>query len=255
MFDSSIVAGTDKIVVNGSNFAQALSVTGSTIGDEITGTYTSGDTISSGDGNDTINGRDGNDILTPGDGADLITPGLGNDTINLVELIAAVDTLNYSIDDGSSNVDTVSNFDVRIANDIISLDVSATSTPITFGNASAATATSQGSISIVEQALDTNANYSSSAAASIIKLTQTDKSDFATALGTSELTVANNAVLSFLWFDKDTSQAVFGYSDENIAAAGDNKITKEDTFTEILRLNMSESSYTHFLDSDNFVFV
>ena len=65
-------------------------------------------------------------ILTPGDGKDQITPGLGNDTINLAELVGATDTLNYSIDDGSSNVDIVSNFDVRIANDIISLDVSAT---------------------------------------------------------------------------------------------------------------------------------
>ena len=41
--------------------------------------------------------------------------------------MAATDTLNYSIDDGSSNVDIVSNFDVRLADDI-SLDVSATKT-------------------------------------------------------------------------------------------------------------------------------
>ena len=140
VFDNSIVSGTDKIVVNGSNFSKALTITGSTIGDEITGTFTSNDVISSGVGNDTINGRDGNDILTPGDGLDQITPGLGNDTIDLVELMAATDTLNYSIDDGSSNVDIVSNFDVRLADDIISLDVSATSKPITNGNASAATA-------------------------------------------------------------------------------------------------------------------
>ena len=87
VFDSSIVSGTDKIVVNGSNYDKALTVTGSTIGDVITGTFTSNDTISSGFGNDTINGRDENDTLTPGDGADQITPGLGNDTINLAELV------------------------------------------------------------------------------------------------------------------------------------------------------------------------
>ena len=255
VFDSSIVSGTDKIVVNGSNYTKALTVTGSTIGDEITGTFTSNDTISSGFGNDTINGRDGNDVLTPGDGVDQITPGLGNDTINLAELIAATDTLNYSIDDGSSNVDIVSNFDMRIADDIISLDVSATSKPITNGNASAATAAAKGTIRVHEQAMDENANDASRSIAQIIKLTQTDKGNFADALGTGEVTVANGAVLCFLWYDTDVDQAVFGYSDETTAADSDNKITKADTFVEIVRLNMTESSYTHFLDTDNFVFV
>jgi len=255
VFDSSIISGTDKIVVNGNNYTKALTVTGSTIGDEITGTFTSNDTISSGFGNDTINGLDGDDILTPGDGVDQITPGLGNDTINLAELIAATDTLNYSIDDGSGNVDVVSNFDVRIADDIISLDVSATSKPITNGNASAASAAAKGTIRLHEQDVDQNANDASRAIAQIIKLTETGKGNFADALGTGEVTVANGAVLCFLWYDTDVDQAVFGYSDETTAGDSDNKITKADTFVEIVRLNMTDSSYTHFLDADNFVFI
>jgi hypothetical protein len=82
-----------------------------------------------------------------------------------------------------------------------------------------------------------------------------DKSDFAKALGTGEITVGNNSIVSFLWFDNDTKQAVFGYSDENSDTAAENKIKDADTFTEIVRLNMTESSYTHFLDADNFVFI
>ena len=255
VFDSSVVSGADSIVVNGSNFSSALNITGTTIDDFITGTFTSGDTINSGDGNDTIFGRDGNDVINPGDGTDSVRPGLGNDTVNLAELVASSDTLYYSIDDGSSNVDIISNFDVRLADDIISLDVSATSKPITNGNASAAAAAAKGTIRVHEQAMDENANDSSRAIAQIIKLTETSKGDFASALGDGEVTVANNAVLCFLWYDTDVDQAVFGYSDENSSAASDNKITKADTFVEIVRLNMTESSYTHYLDADNFVFI
>ena len=103
--------------------------------------------------------------------------------------------------------------------------------------------------------MDMNANDASRSIAQIVKLTETSKGNFADALGTGEVTVANNAVLCFLWYDTDVDQAVFGYSDENSAAEADNKITKADTFVEIVRLNMTESSYTHFLDTDNFVFV
>ena len=255
VFDSSIVSGTDKIVIDGSNFSKALSITGSSIDDLITGTYTSNDTIISGDGNDTINGRDGNDIITPGDGVDHITTSIGNDTVNLTELVAASDTLYYSFDDGASNVDIISNFDVRIVDDIISLDVSATSAPITNGNGSAATAAAKGTIRFHEQAVDENANDASRTVAQIIKLTETAQGNFASAIGDGEVTVGNGAVLCFLWYDNDVDQAVFGYSDENTDAASDNKITKNDTFVEIVRLNMTDSAYTHFLDADNFIFI
>jgi Ca2+-binding RTX toxin-like protein len=255
VFDSSIASGTDKIIVNGSNFSNALTITGSIMDDEITGTHTSNDTISSGDGNDTIDGSDGNDTLTPGNGSDHITPGLGNDTIDLTEVVGAVDTLYFSIDDGATNVDIVTNFDVRVANDLISLDVSELSNPISFGNGSAATAAAAGTITIVEQSLNTNLNHSSNAAASIIKLNPTDKSTFATALGTSEITVANNATINFLWFDNTNKQAVFGYVNENSASPDENLIKAEDTFTEIVRLTITESTYTHFLDNDNFIFI
>ena len=212
VFDSSIALGADKIIIDGSNFSNALTITGSIMDDEITGTHTSNDTISSGAGNDTINGSDGNDTLTPGNGSDHITPGLGNDTIDLTEVVGAVDTLYFSIDDGTTNVDVVTNFDVRVANDVISIDVSELSNPISFGNGSAATAAAAGTITIVDQSLNTNLNYSSNAAASIIKLNPTDKSTFAAALGTSEITVANNATINFLWFDNTNKQAVFGSS-------------------------------------------
>ena len=52
-FDSSFVVGSDVIIIDGTNFGQALNVTGSTSNDEITGTHSSGDTISSGNGDDT----------------------------------------------------------------------------------------------------------------------------------------------------------------------------------------------------------
>ena len=82
--------------------------------------------------------------MTGGNGADQIYSGMGNDTVNLSEVYASTDTLVYSIDDGASNVDTVTGFDVRVANDVINLDVSELSSPITYGNGGNASAASTG---------------------------------------------------------------------------------------------------------------
>ena len=254
-FDSSFVVGSDVIIIDGTNFGQALNVTGSTSNDEITGTHSSGDTISSGNGDDTLYGRDGNDTLTPGNGEDHVIPGMGNDTINLTEEISSRDTLSYTVDDGANNVDTVSGFDVRIVDDIISLDVSELSSPITLGNGTATSTTSIGNILIKEHTIDTDLNYSSNSTATIFKLTATDQSEFADALGTSSITVADGSSLNFLWYDADTNETVYGYASENTTNEADNLITADDTFVEIVRISMSENSYTHYLDTNNFVFL
>ena len=254
-FDSSFVVGSDIIIIDGTNFGQALYVTGSISNDEITGTHSSGDTISSGDGDDTLYGRDGNDTLTPGNGEDHVIPGMGNDTINLSEEISSRDTLSYTVDDGANNVDTVSGFDVRIVDDIISLDVSELSSPITLGNGTATSTTSIGNILIKEHTIDTDLNYSSNSTATIFKLTATDQSEFADALGTSSITVADGSSLNFLWYDADTNETVYGYASENTTNEADNLITADDTFVEIVRISMSENSYTHYLDTNNFVFL
>ena len=96
---------------------------------------------------------------------------MGNDTINLTEEISSRDTISYTVDDGSSNVDTVSGFDVRLVDDIISLDVSELSNPITFGNGSATSSTDR-DILIKEHSIDTDLDYSSNSTATIFKLTQ-----------------------------------------------------------------------------------
>ena len=254
-FDSSFVVGSDVIIIDGTNFGQALNVTGSISNDEITGTHSSGDTISSGNGDDTLYGRDGNDTLTPGNGEDHVIPGMGNDTINLSEEISSRDTLSYTVDDGANNVDTVSGFDVRIVDDIISLDVSELSSPITLGNGTATSTTSIGNILIKEHTIDTDLNYSSNSTATIFKLTATDQSEFADALGTSSITVADGSSLNFLWYDADTNETVYGYASENTTNEADNLITADDTFVEIVRISMSENSYTHYLDTNNFVFL
>ena len=254
-FDSSFVVGSDVIIIDGTNFGQALYVTGSISNDEITGTHSSGDTISSGNGDDTLYGRDGNDTLTPGNGEDHVIPGMGNDTINLSEEISSRDTLSYTVDDGANNVDTVSGFDVRIVDDIISLDVSELSSPITLGNGTATSTTSIGNILIKEHTIDTDLNYSSNSTATIFKLTATDQSEFADALGTSSITVADGSSLNFLWYDADTNETVYGYASENTTNEADNLITADDTFVEIVRISMSENSYTHYLDTNNFVFL
>ena len=254
-FDSSFVVGSDVIIIDGTNFGQALNVTGTISNDEITGTHSSGDTISSGDGDDTLYGRDGNDTLTPGNGEDHVIPGMGNDTINLSEEISSRDTLSYTVDDGANNVDTVSGFDVRIVDDIISLDVSELSSPITLGNGTATSTTSIGNILIKEHTIDTDLNYSSNSTATIFKLTATDQSEFADALGTSSITVADGSSLNFLWYDADTNETVYGYASENTTNEADNLITADDTFVEIVRISMSENSYTHYLDTNNFVFL
>ncbi len=254
-FDSSFVVGSDVIIIDGTNFGQALNIIGTISNDEITGTHSSGDTISSGDGDDTLYGRDGNDTLTPGNGEDHVIPGTGNDTINLSEEISGRDTLSYTVDDGANNVDTVSGFDVRIVDDIISLDVSELSSPITLGNGTATSTTSIGNILIKEHTIDTDLNYSSNSTATIFKLTATDQSEFADALGTSSITVADGSSLNFLWYDADTNETVYGYASENTTNEADNLITADDTFVEIVRISMSENSYTHYLDTNNFVFL
>ena len=254
-FDDSIKLGEDKFIIDSSNFSQAMNITGSVMNDEITGTLSMNDTISSGDGNDVIKGMAGNDTLTPGNGVDHITPGFGTDTINLSESKSSVDTIYYAMDAGSGNVDTITNFDVNAVKDIISLDVSAPLTPITYGNGTSASASNAGTIAIYNHSLDTDLNYSSNSSASIIKLIQTDKSSFATALGTSEITVAENTNLCFLWFDSRETQAVFGYVNENTDTPLENKIKAEDAFLEVARLSISVDDYTHLLTSDNFVYI
>ena len=254
-FENSFVTGSDSIIIDGTNFAQALSVTGTISNDEITGTHAAGDTINSGDGDDTLSGRDGNDTLTGGNGEDHIIPGTGNDIINLTEEISNRDTISYTVDDGASNVDTVSGFDVRIVDDIISLDVSELTTPITLGNGTAASTTSIGNILIKDHSIDTDLNYSSNSTPTIFKLTATDQSEFADALGTSSITVADGSSLNFLWYDADTSETVYGYASENTTNEADNLITADDTFVEIVRISLTENSYTHYLDTNNFVFL
>ena len=253
-FDNSFTQGTDKITVDGSNYSLALTITGSSFDDEITGTYSSDDTLDGGDGSDIIRGSDGNDTLTGGNGADQIFSGMGNDIVNLSEVYASTDTLNYSIDDGASNVDTVNGFDVRVANDVISIDVSELSKPITYGNGNSALAAANGTITIYEQILDTDLNFSSNNSATIFKLT-TPEVDFATALGTSVISVADNSTITFLWYDTGNNQTVFGYVNESSVNDADNEIKAEDTFVEITRLSMTEVNFTHYLDTNHFTFI
>ena len=250
--DNSILSSNDKILINGTNFSQGLIVTTSNIVDEVNGTTSFGDTITTNDGNDIIRGYGGNDTITPGNGADQVTPGLGNDTINLSEDLSSSDTLFYAADAGASNVDTITGFDLVIVDDKISLDTSEATYAITEGGGAAVDAST--SITLINHPIDTDLDHSSNVQETIFKLTQTDKSDFATALGTSIITVANNASIPFLWFDVDTNEAVFGYVYENSATPDANTLTSEDSFMEIVRISMNESSYTNYLTSDNFIF-
>lgn len=77
-FTSSFIDGTDKIIIDGSNSASGLSITGSGQSDNITGSNAN-DTIAGGSGNDTIIGASGNDIIEGQEGADVLTGGAGDD--------------------------------------------------------------------------------------------------------------------------------------------------------------------------------
>ena len=251
-FDSSIAVGSDKIIIHGANYSSALTITASSLVDEISGTSSFGDTIIAGNGDDIINGYGGNDTITPGNGADQVTPGLGNDIISLAEDVSSSDTLFYAGDSGVNNVDSIAGFDVIIVDDKISLDTSETTYEITEGGGAAVDPAT--TVTIINHSLDTDLDHSTSVQENIFKLTQTDQSEFAGALGTSVITVANNASIPFLWYDADTSEAVFGFVYENSAAPDDDTLTSEDTFFEIVRLSIDETSYMNYLDSDNFIF-
>jgi len=212
-----------------------------------------GDTISTGAGADVITGGAGDDTITTGAGIDAVTSGDGNDTIDLTEATAAVDTLNYAADDGAADVDTITGFNTGTTDDIISLDVSATTTAITVGDATAAAATAAGAVAVTNHADDTDLDLSADTDETIIKLTDAG-STFAEAIGTGEITVVDTAVMNFLWYDSDTSEAVFGYAAEATAADADDAIAADDTFVEIARLALTADEYTA-LGTDNFVMI
>jgi hypothetical protein len=200
---------------------------------------------------DTVTGSSNADSITTGEGADIITPGAGADVIVLTETTAVVDTVKLT---DAVATDAVSGFDVGTVDDVISLskgNITATGndTLSTLGGTDINGAIAVGVLAAAAvTATDGTVNL---ADATNLLVYTTAGSTFAAAAGTSTvrdaggdssgLTSATEGVAA-VWYDSDTSEAVYGYIlDLNGAGSG---LEAADTHLEMARVSMATSDYT-----------
>ena len=98
-------------------------------------------------------------------------------------------------------------------------------------------------------------NLSAQAFNTVLDLTSTTATSFATAMGTADVTVGSSAaILEAVYYDAVNSQAVVGYVASN-SGGSSTHINSADAggFTEIVRIGMTAADYNH-LDATNLHF-
>jgi Ca2+-binding RTX toxin-like protein len=161
--DASGLAGQLKIT--GAATGSSMTITGGSAADSITGGVAA-DSITGGAGADTLLGSAGDDTISGGAGADSITGGTGNDVISLGASDAASDTYVLSGAIGTSNIDSIADFNVGSTNgDVLDLTALAavvgTTTEALVSITSTTTAGAAGDNILV---LNTGAYYANAAA-------------------------------------------------------------------------------------------
>lgn len=198
----------------------------------------------------TINGAGTGTIITDSAKNDTITGAAGNDVINLTT--GGNDQVRFA-HDSAANRDTVNGFSVGAAtttanNDFIGLTAGAftgSGLEATTFATGAIGATAAGAVTVYNQAVNTNTDLSANTS-QVMKLTSVVSTSWATAMGTSLLNVAANAVVTSIYFDATNGQAVVGIvNTETDNAAGD-VLTSTDTFVEIARIGMTAADYANF---------
>jgi hypothetical protein len=200
---------------------------------------------------DTVTGSSNADSITTGEGADIITPGAGADVIVLTETTAVVDTVKVT---DAVSVTSVTGFDVGTVDDIISISIGNLTTGSndlvsTLGGTDINGAVAVGALTAAAvTATDGTVNL---ADATNLLVYTTGGATFAAAAGTSTvrdaagdtsgLTAASQGVAA-VWYDTDTSEAVYGIVMDT-AAAGSG-LTGADTHFELARVTMATTDYT-----------
>lgn len=238
---ASTLSGTAGTTITiGEGGTTATGVSGSNKADIITG----------GKGADVIFGGAGADQITGGLGADTITGGAGQDTIDLTEATSSVDTIKYA-ESGAANVDTVTGF--KVGTDVVSFTIG----PIYEGGTEVTLSTGDGADiaaavatgAAVFTAVAKDAAVAADATTTLLKLSATDATTFATAIGTGTYAItdtnwtAASEGLAAVFYDSLNGQAVVGYV-RNTSTATVDVINSADTFVEVTRVGMTGTDYT-----------
>jgi len=197
--------------------------------------------ITTGAGADTIN--------IVGAGARTITPGGGNDTVSLdAATVGSIQQVQVDAA-GTTSVDTVSGTNFTIAEDMIGISQGNITTP--FGTFTVSGGDGNDLAADISAVTTVAANGGAAAAVAtgsgvnFVQATSISATSFATALGTSTVTVAGmgaTEVNVFVWYDSANSQAVFGLVDPNTDGTATN-ISQNDRYMEYARVGMSSTSY------------
>jgi len=94
--NATVIAVSQIINTAGFTIDASLATTTSTMGFTINGSTATAMTLTGSTNADSITGGTGNDLITAGAGDDSIIGGAGSDTINLTELVPAIDTIVFS---------------------------------------------------------------------------------------------------------------------------------------------------------------
>lgn len=253
-------AGTTTVVADTLADTQTLNLAGASaitvnlaLGDLAAAAYTGNITLTNtaaSTGTNIIVTGSGNDVITAGGGIDVITSGLGNDQIHLAETVAVNDVIRFAAA-GAANVDTVTGFAVN-ADAIAFFDGAivnaAGNKTISFGDGTSAVAvdTIDVAITVVANGGAGAADASTALQQNFIKATSAVATSYATALGTSTVTVAGQTAgeaLIFTYYDSAAGQAVVGLVDATTDGVATN-VSQSDAFAEVARITMTGVDYT-----------
>jgi len=255
---------------NETTTSSPYSITGGGGDDVLTG-GSGNDTISGGAGGDVILGGIGNDTLISGTGNNNIGGGVGNDTINFTDGGSDV----YTINDGDVRAtattiyeDTITGFDPTV--DRINIAVGdldgggGTTVTLQLSDSAGADVTAARSFA-AQLSVAANTNQGTTAAnADLIKFTSTTATSFASAIGTSIITLNATNTMSAastagetegmlaVYYNATTSQAIVGIlvnTDGTISS-----FASTDTFIPIALLGMTSTQYGN-LGFANFNFI
>ena len=242
-----VATDADTLSFTGTNITRSITLVGGAGVDVLIG-GSAADSISGGAGADSnLSGAAGADTIIGGEDADTITGGTGLDTINLTEVTAAVDTIRYS-EGGAANVDTVTGF--VVGSDTVGLD--AGSTLVMTGSLIAASSfVGTSAVDITSATVQVfvtaaaNAGTVSAATANGLVKFSTGATSFASAIGTTSVTVVApgaSALMGGVWYDSTNQQAVVIAINPATDGTATN-ITVNDAVVEIVRIGMTSTDY------------
>ena len=258
---------TGAFTFDATNLAtESASITGGGGDDALTGSGAA-DTITGGAGSDTISGGAGADTITVGSGNNSVTGGQGNDVITLTDGGSDIVVLDFSENDTTRFVDTITGFQTGATGDVFGLskgDLDADGTAVfQFSDGAGDDLTAAIAVgAAVFTTLAPNTNITTAtggaagAAVQILKFTSTTSTSVASALGTGTITITDAAWtdaiegLAAIYYDATNSRAVFGTFIDSTASV---TFTAAE-FVAIAYMGMTTAEYTAMTASNFYVY-